>query len=193
MRPSGRHLAKATFVLLALLVGKELGSSLPDTSDALRPFEVAGLAGQEVELRTATVQVEEVQLASTLLTPLAGYRTPGLWVMATVAVTPTQDNAALAFTSVRSTDGVRSWEGRTRDTLNCPRTPPGVVAVCDLIFEVPPDALPGAQLVLATEVDDRHDTVAVIDLGLSRAQVDRALEAEEPLEARAPRVGDARG
>lgn len=193
MKPTGRRLAKAAFVILALIVGKELGSALPDTSDALRPFEVAGSVGQQVKLRTATVQVEEVQLAPILLTPGAGYRTPGLWVMATVALTPAQDNTSLAVTAVRSADGGRTWEGRTRESLNCQRTPPGVTAVCDLTFEVPPDALPGARLVLATATDQRQDTVAVIDLGLSSEQVDRALETEEPLEADEPRVGGASG
>lgn len=193
MRPAGSRLAKAAFVVLALVVGKELGSALPDASDALRPFEVTGVVGQEVALRTATVQVDDVQLAPTLMTSTAGYRTPGLWLVVTVALTPAAENTPIAYTAVRSADGVRTWEGRTRESLVCQRTPPGVPAVCDLAFEVPPEALPGAELLLATAVDQRHDSVAVIDLGLSEAQVDGALETDDAIEARDPSVGGARG
>lgn len=193
MKLTGRRLGKAAFVILALVIGKELGSALPDDSAALRPFEVTGAVGQVVALRTASVQVDDVQLAPTLMTSTAGYRTPGLWLVVTVTLTPVAEHASFALTAIRSADGVRTWEGRSRESLVCQRTPPGVPVVCDLAFEVPPEALPGADLLLATAPDQRHDTVAVIELGLSQEQVDDALETEDPIEARDPAVGGPRG
>lgn len=193
MKLTGRRLGKAAFVVLALIVGKELGSALPDDSAAMRPFEVTGSVGQAVTLRTASVQVEDVQLAPTLLTSTAGYRTPGLWLVVTVAMTPAAENTSFAFTAVRSADGARTWEGRSRESVVCDSAPPGVPVVCDLVFEVPPEALPGVDLLLATVTDQRHDTVAVIDLGIAQEEVDRAVATDDPIEARDPAVGEPRG
>lgn len=187
------RLGKAAFVLLALVAGKELATSLPDDSASLRPFEVEGEAGETVELRTATVEVLEVDLAPTLLTPTAGYRTPGLWVVVSTRLTPTEGNESLAYSAVRSEAGDRIWEGRSRATLVCPSPPPGVPVTCDLAFEVPPEALAGADLLVATETDHRHDSLAVIDLGLTAEQVEAATNREELLEMREPVMGQGDG
>jgi len=187
------RLGKAAFVLVALVVGKELATSLPDQSASLRPFEVDGEAGEAVELRTGTVEVLDVALATTVFTPTEGYRTPGLWVVVGARLTPADEKKTFTYTAVRSAEGDRVWEGRTRTALGCPATPPGVPVTCDLTFEVPPEALAGADLLVSTETDQRHDSLAVIDLGLTAEQVEEALAAEETIETRATVVGGGDG
>jgi len=58
---------------------------------------------------------------------------------------------------------------------------------------VPPEALAGADLLVSTETDQRHDSLAVIDLGLTAEQVEEALAAEETIETRATVVGGGDG
>ena len=188
MKVTRGQIAKGAFLALALIVGKELGAGLPDTSQALRAFEISGTVGTPVELRTASVEVQHVHLATTLITPDAGYRTPGLWTVARVTVIPKEAPVRLLYTAIRSLDQ-RTWEGGSRAPLDCPATPPGLPVTCDLRFEVPSDALAGAELMLGTESDLRHDSIAVINLGLTGEHVDAALAHEEPLDSGRPQVG----
>lgn len=185
------RLGKAVFVLVAVLIGKELATSLPDDALSGRSFEVAGQVGDQVELRTGTVQVEQVQVADTVLTPSAGYRTPGLWAVVTATLTPEQESKGFAYVAVRSADGDRVWEGRTRGPLDCMSPPPGVSVTCDLLFEVVPEALVGAELLVSTEADQRNDTLAVIDLGITSDAVAAAQAGGDPIETRPYQVGGA--
>lgn len=180
---------KAAFVVLAILAGKQLVSHLPDDETSWRPFEVAGAAGEQVTLRAATVVLEEVRLTPTVHTPTEGYRTPGLWVVATTTLVPAEERESLAFTAVRSADGERTWSGRSRSWTSCPATPPGVPVTCDLIFEAPAEFLAGADLLLATDEDHRHDTIAVIDLGIDAEQVAAGADAD-PVTVQEARIGD---
>lgn len=186
---SRSKILKAAFVVVAIIAGKELVSHLPDDSASMRPFEVTGEVGEAVSLRTGTVWVNEVQLSPTLLTPTQGYRTPGLWAVATVTLVPEAERESLTFTAIRSADGERTWSGRSRSTGSCLAVPPGVPITCDVAFEVPGEALPGADLLVSTESDQRYDTVAVIDLGITAEDVADAEDAE-PVTEQARRLGD---
>lgn len=190
---SRSKLLKAAFVVVAIIAGKELVSHLPDDTTAARPFEVSGVVQEEVALRTGTVRVSDVQLATTVTTPTDGYRTPGTWVVATVTLVPESERETLTFAAIRAADETRTWWGRSRASGSCPTVPPGVAVTCDLAFEVPGEDLPGATLLLATEPDQRYDTVAVIDLGITAGQVaavaDDADHAD-PAQVRRARIGD---
>lgn len=183
------RVVKAAFVLVAILAGKELVSHLPDDAAALRPFEVEGALGEEVLLRTGTVRLEQVRLTTAVHTPTEGYLTPGVWVVATASLVPAQTRQVLGYTAVRSADGERTWSGRSRSWTSCPATPPGVAVTCDLIFEVPPVDLAGADLLLGTETDLRHDSVAVIDLGITAGAVESAVDAD-PVTVGEARIGE---
>lgn len=187
------RLGKAAFVVVAIVVGKELATSLPDQAVTLRPFEVSGEVGSPVELRTGTVEVLDVQLAQTVLTPSAGYRTPALWVVVSARLTPAQERETFAYAAVRAADGERTWEWRSRSVPPCPPPPTGVPVTCDLIFEVPAEALAGADLLVSTEADHRHDSLGVIELGIGAQQVEAAEGVDEPFEVRAGVVGDGDG
>lgn len=189
---SRSKLLKAAFVVVAIIAGKELVSHLPEDSASMRPFEVTGEVREDVSLRTGTVRVTQVQLSPTLLTPSQGYRTPGLWVVATVTLVPASERESLTFTAIRSADGERTWSGRSRSSGSCLAAPPGVPITCDVAFEVPGDALPGADLLVATETDQRYDTMAVIDLGITAEDVAAAEDAEPASEKRS-RLGDGDG
>ncbi|QDO88243.1 hypothetical protein FNH13_07695 [Ornithinimicrobium ciconiae] len=184
-----RRLARVGFVVLALVIGKELVSGLPEDSVAARPFEMAGHLGEDVELRTGTVRVNDVRLASTVLTPTAGYRTPGLWVVMSVSLVPGAERETLAYTAFRSQDGARTWQSRSRQQETCPVTPPGVPVTCEVLIEVPPEQLPGGTLLVSTEDDHRYDSLAVIDLAIDADQVAAAEQVEEPLESVRATVG----
>lgn len=183
------RVAKAGFVVLALIVGKELVSGLPDDKVAERSFEVAGELGEEVVLRTGTVSVDDVRLTSTVFTPTAGYLTPGMWVVASVRLVPDTERKTVAYAAVRSADGTRTWEDRSRGQQPCPVAPPGVPVTCDVLIEVPPEQLPGAELLVATEGDHRYDSLAVVDLGIDAEQVALAEESGEPVESGRGQVG----
>lgn len=181
--------ATAVFVVAALAVGRAVGSELPQAFDrlgAVRDHRVA--VGETAYLRTAEITVTDVHLGTTLDDWQAPLTTPGLWVVADVELTPTDEDAGLADWQVVGEDGT-SW-GRTRPLVDtCRRVPPGVPQRCAVVVEVPPEALPGAVLHLTTELDVRYDDRAVVELGLTADDVARGGEVVEPLVPRPFEMG----
>lgn len=169
-RWTGR-LGTTAFVVAALALGRVVGDELPQPFDRLgapRDHHVA--VGETAHLRTAQVTVRGVRLGSALEDTSATLGTPGVWLVAELEITPTDADASLASWHVVARDGTE-W-GRTRALLDtCRSTPPGVTQRCGIAVEVLPDALPGAQLRLATEEDVRYDDRAVVDLGLTADDV----------------------
>lgn len=171
------RLGVTAFVIAALSLGRVIGDELPQPFDTFtQPRDHAVAVGEVAALRTADVSVTDVQVGTHVLDSSTPLPTPGLWLVIELELTPRLADAAPSTWSVVSTDG-RQW-GRTRPLLaTCRSTPPGITQRCGLVVEVLPEALPGASLQLATELDTRYDDRAVIDLGLDEAAVDAALAA----------------
>ena len=164
------HLAGVALVGLVLLAAATLLDGwLPDSaSDPVAdPFVLAAGVGDPVSLRTVTLEVESVRGASTIDRFGSELRSPGVWIVVQYAVTAKDENAAINFAEVRDDTG-RVWSlnhGRSENT--CLQAPPGVRNGCVALFEVPADAVPGLRLRLSPTLEQRFDSVADIDLGLT--------------------------
>ncbi len=170
----GRRRRKATAALLvvaALAVGRVVTDRLPGDDVTDRPFTVTGSLTDEVALRTGSVRVLELHGAPTIDTGIDGYRTPGLWLTASLRFVPSDGTSTLSYAAVRSRDG-RVWTADGRNRISCPLMVALVPSRCVLNIEVAPEALPGAELLLAPlSTDQRRDSMAVIDLGITAEQV----------------------
>lgn len=173
---SGRWLGGSgtvAFVIAALAVGRVVGGQLPDPFTPLsEPREHAVGVGGTAELREATVRVTEVRLGPLLEDGGPGVATPGLWLVADLELTGRDVDSRVATWQVVA-DGT-SWSQTRGLTSTCGLAPPGITQRCSVAIEVPPEALPGAVLRLGTAEDLRYDDVAVVDLGLSRQEVQAA-------------------
>jgi hypothetical protein len=146
---------------------------LPDATIADRPFERAAVVGTAVPLRVADLTVTEVQGGPTLVTPTEGYRTPGLWVAAFLTVVPRAESSTVSYAAIRSTDG-RTWVAEGRSRMLCATGLAGLPTRCAAYIDVPPEALPGAQLLVArggSGGDLRFDDMAVVDLAITKDTV----------------------
>lgn len=164
------HLAGVALVALALLAAATvLDGWLPgDSSDPFAdPFVVTARVGEPVDLRTVTLEVDSVRGAGTIDEFGSELRSPGVWVLVQYTVTAKDENASLGFAEVRDGAG-RVWSldhGRSENT--CLQAPPGVRNGCVALVEVPVDALPSLRLRLSPTLEQRFDSVAEVDLGLT--------------------------
>ena len=187
-----RHLAGTGAVCLGLLAaGSALQGWLPgdDEDPVAEPHVRAGSVGEAIDVRTATVRVEEVRVAGAVEQYGSEMVSPGVWVVAHYSFVPTQENAQITFAEMRD-DQDRSWGLVGRNANSCLEAPPGLTAHCTVFMEVPPEALPTLRLRLARLArDTRFDAVAEVDLGLSAADAEDVATAPTygiPL----PRLGD---
>ncbi len=179
-------------VALALLVaGSLLQGWLPDddADPVAEPHVRRGAVGDTIDLRTATVRVDEV-LGTTRVEQYGSEDvTPGLWVVVRYTVVPTEENAQITFAELGDAEG-RVWGLVGRNTNSCTESPPGLAAHCTVFVEVPPDALPTLDLRLARlSRDTRFDALAEIDLGLTDADAE-AFAVAPPYEVDNPTLGD---
>lgn len=167
-----RHAVGVGLVALGLLAaGSQLHRWLPSDDDdpGSEPFLRAGVVGQAVDLRTATVTVESVSGSRTVEEYGSELVSPGVWVVARYTVVADRENTPVTFAELEDGAG-RLWTLTGRNANVCLAGPPGVETHCAAYFEVPPDALPSLRLHLARESrDTRYDVVADVDLGLTEA------------------------
>jgi hypothetical protein len=165
--------------LVLLGLGTLLDGWLPgDTDDpGARPFVEGAAVGDRVDLRTMTVEVDDVRVTRTLLEYGTEQHSPGVWVLVDYTVVPTRENTTLGFAELRDAGG-RVWSLGGRNDNLCLAGPPGVPTACVAFFEVPADALGSLHLRLARErFEQRYDVVADVDLGLTGEDADRAMDA----------------
>lgn len=164
-----------------LAAGALLQGWLPgdDADPAAEPHVRTGGVGDAVDLRTATVRVEEV-LGTTAVEQYGDRAlTPGVWVVVHYTVEAERENTSITFVELEDDRG-RTWGLVGRNANSCVASPPGLPAHCTTYLEVPPDALPSLRLRLARfSSDTRFDAVAEIDLGLGPD--DAAAFADAPL------------
>jgi hypothetical protein len=165
-----RHVVGVGLVGLGLLAAATLLDGwLPEVAaDAVAdPFVRSAAVGEPVELRTLSLEVDSVRGARAIDEFGSELRSPGVWVVVTYTVVAARENAGIGFAEVRDGRG-RVWtvqHGRGQNT--CPASPPGVRNGCVALFEVPPDAVPSLRLRLSPTIEQRFDSVAEIDLGLT--------------------------
>jgi hypothetical protein len=151
---------------------------LPDDTDdpGSEPFVTSAKVGDPVDLRTMRVEVDVVRVTKTLVEYGSELRSPGVWVLVEYTVVAKTENTATSFAEVRDDDRVWSLTGRNENL--CLDGPPGVRVGCIAYFEVPPDALEGLRLRLASEpFEQRYDVLAEVDLGLTERDGAGSLDA----------------
>ncbi|MCW2852732.1 MAG: hypothetical protein JWM84_2396 [Nocardioides sp.] len=173
--PSVGHVIGTALVCLTLLVaGSWLQGWLPDddADPSAEPHVRAGAVGDAIDLRTATVTVEEVR-GTTRVEQYGGELvSPGLWVVVSYTVVPAEENASITFAELEDGRG-RTWGLVGRNANSCAESPPGLAVHCTVFMEVPVDALPTLRLRLARlSREIRFDAVAEVDLGLTRGDAE---------------------
>lgn len=167
-------------VLAVLLIASTVVRSLPSSDDVRnRPFERRVGVGQDVTTRVATYQVAGVDGARSMVIRDFGARTvtsPAILLAITIWHAGTESPSTLATPQLRDArdrtyGGIQWWS-------TCSRGQPVLGQTCQLVFEVSPEWLAGAELRIPTEwgVDGDHDEVAVIALGITSEQVTEWLQ-----------------
>ncbi|WP_193614828.1 hypothetical protein [Nocardioides lijunqiniae] len=190
--PGLGHVLGTALVCLALLaVGSWLQGWLPggDDDPAADPHVRRGAVGDAIDLRTSTVTVDRVQGTTRVEQYGAELVSPGLWVVVSYTVVPTEENASITFAELEDARG-RTWGLVGRNANSCAESPPGLPVHCTALLEVPADALPTLRLRLARlSRDVRFDAVAEVDLGLG-AEDAEAFAAAPTFAVPAPVLGD---
>ena len=174
-----------------LAAGSFLQGWLPDDDEdpGAEPHVRSGRVGQALDLRAATVTVDEVLGTRRMVEYGSELVSPGLWVVARYTVVGTEENTPITFAEMADGEG-RAWGLVGRNANSCAESPPGVAVHCTVYVEVPPDALPTLRLRLARlSSDTRFDALAEIDLGLTSADAE-AFASAPPYDVPAPSLGD---
>lgn len=180
-------------IIGALLVGSWITSMLPSLDRVGRgPFERHAKVGDETEFRLGTVRVDRVQTASTVeqFGKVAG--TPGVWMVVDLHFTAAGEQRHLPRLALRDTQG-RVFGGEQVLARPCGPAQPGITVTCALPLELPEDALPGAELLIAADpwTHDAPDDVIVVDLGIDDARAKELTTDPPALQLPEMRVGGA--
>lgn len=169
--PSRHGLLTVVLVVAALAAGRAVEGLTPDDHDGFgRPFVRAVAVGENAALRYADVRALGVDGAPVLdRGSLAPMKSPGLWVVTRLALTPRLDRETLLWAQLVDGEG-RELELGGRNELYCAEALPRVETRCVVAFEVPVDAAAGARLRLARELETRGDDLAEVDLGITLQQ-----------------------
>ncbi len=175
MTSGWRHgLGVGLAVLGLLAAGSQLQRWLPSDDDdpGSDPFLRAGVVGETIDIRTATVTVDSVAGSRTVAEYGSKLVSPGVWVVARYTVVADRETTHVTLAELEDGAG-RLWTLSGRNNNACTPSPPGVEAHCTAYFEVPADALPSLRLHLAREsADTRYDVVADVDLALTESDAE---------------------
>lgn len=193
MRLTRMGFLTALIVIAALWLGSLVTSLLPDPQAVYEaPFVSTGGIGDTVTTRTVDVTVTGVRAGPEVFNGLDVATTTGAWLVVDLTWTAHEETTALNTLEAR----IQSPDGRTFGVLlpasrGCGQSQPGVAVSCSLPFEVAPDALEGAHLLIPNSTVTSMDDVADIDLGLD-AEAAAALAASttrQTLPEATPAVG----
>ena len=175
-RPSRTQLGTGALVVAALAVGQVLEEQLPQGSDGGRLFERPVSMGQTIQMRTGDFTPRTVEGATTILRSIgSGIRSPGVVVVLSFDFVSRGESSSLRYGELRDGDGRVTVFGPSgeRNDVSCEGGPVGIVVHCTAVVEADPETLPGSTMGLAgDELDPRFDDMAVVDLGISAADVE---------------------
>lgn len=184
-----RRLVDALLLVAGLAAMVWMGRHLPNTTENQAPFAIRGKMDETVRARTFAARVERVELARTLVVPGVlstqppkRIETGGVWVLVHTRIDPLREAVSPAGARLRSRGGVSytADDGRVdlRYRLNGGEVMPGEVGRGVLLFEVPPQRIAGASLLLReAKYAGELDSELEIDLGLTEARVREMLRA----------------
>jgi hypothetical protein len=161
--------------------------TVPNYNRLVAPIEARGEPGVLVRGRTVAARVDRVTLARTLRLHRFGrahtYDTSGVWLIVRATATSVEGPATIADAVIETADGTRYQQterlSSARDLLSSRTLQPDVPTEGDFVFELPRDAVSGAELLLA----ERRFGLGMLDsrlripLGLDSDTVARQLAA----------------
>jgi hypothetical protein len=173
-------------VVLALVLGQWLHQQLPERADSSRPFEESVAVGGTASLRSGDVEVLSVDGAPSVA-PKGGpvLFSPGVFVAVEFTFTPRREASALTYAALRDNVGrVLPFFGSSgRSSITCPGRLVDRPARCLAVVEADPATLPGASIALAPSgIDERWDSMAVVDLGVDADDIESWAAREESLD-----------
>ncbi|MTB87523.1 hypothetical protein H9L21_05795 [Aeromicrobium senzhongii] len=173
-------------VVLALVLGQWLHQQLPERVSSSRPFEEQVAVGDTVSLRTGDVEVLSVE-GATSVAPAGGQVlvSPGVFVAVEFTFTPRGESSSLRYAALRDNAGrVLPFFGSSgRSSITCTGRLVDRPTRCLAVVEADPATVPGARIAVApSDIDERWDSMAVIDLAATRQLVQKWSARSEPLE-----------
>jgi hypothetical protein len=185
LRRVGSGAALAAIIAAAALVLR----TAPTEAEWQGPIEVHGAVGEEVAGRNIAATVDGVRVARTV-TASTGWigETPGVWVVVDVSAAAVVTEAGATLATAELVLGEDTYSASTRPgigTIADQSLSVGVPLRGPLMFEVPRDAVASdraarAVIRLGQDGDPRTDSLLVVPLDLTRADVEDALTADEP-------------
>lgn len=171
-------------VVLALALGQWLHQQLPAAAESARPYEQAVAVGESVRLRSGMLEVLSVDGAPSVRPHHGtGLVSPGVFVVLEFTFTPHATSSDLTYGEWRDARGrVVPFFGSGRSSLTCPGRLVDRPVRCLAVVEADPDTVAGGSIAIgASQVDERWDSLAVVDLGVDDAQVRSWLDRGTPL------------
>ena len=175
-----RRAGAGVLVIAALAAGRAVTTAYDDDSANSEPYLVSGSLGEPVSLRYADVTATGVD-GSTVVSPNAvgvgggetgtAMTTTGVWLVVPLRIVTKGKPAEVRYAAVEDTRGRVFLANGDRSRYAPGVSQPGVPRYASVLVEVPVDAVAGAHLRLALDaLDQRRDSMADIDLGLTQAQ-----------------------
>lgn len=173
-----RAIASAAIVIAAMGLGRLITDHLPTTETADKPFFHDGRVGSPVALDYADVTVTGTHVTPTIMGNPAS-AAGGRWLVVDLELMARHSPTSMAgFFLVDAND--RRWIASTRgpECATSVNLSTGVRHWASICFDVPKEALTGAQLMATRGVWDSHeaqfrrDDVARVDLGIARSEVE---------------------
>jgi hypothetical protein len=183
--------AVIAFICAALLVALVAANRLvPSYDQETRPISTSGVIGERVRTSAFEIKADHVSVGHTLQEKDGlgekPQRTNGLWVLVWADLTGVDEPVTLDTAYLRTTDGHR-YDTSDRmgiGSLDETGSEPGLTRYGAIGFEIPPNRLAGARLVVGpVGGENRLGAQADIDLGLTPALTRRMVADAPPVAA----------
>lgn len=182
----------SVIVLGALGVGTAISTHLPKADDVIHaPFIVQGVVGKPVKLRTGELVVLGVDGSTVVTSPLdRAISKNGVFVVIRLRWTPSLKPQGLDVVEVMSASG-RLYGDEQAVQSRCNPAQTGIPLTCQLVFEMPPSEVPGATLLVPSELSGvtGGDLEAHIALGATDESVKAWTARTDPIDLPGPKAG----
>lgn len=169
-RKVARRAGAGVLIIAALAAGRAVTTAFEGDTRLDEPYLVAGELRKPVSLRYADVTATGVD-GSTVVSPNLGMTTTGVWLVVPLKIVTKGEPAQVRYAAVEDARGRVFVANGTRSQFSPGLSQPGVPRYASVLVELPADAVPGARLRVALDsLDQRRDSMADIDLGLTQAQ-----------------------
>jgi hypothetical protein len=175
-----RRLANLVLLLVAVAFCYGLQISKPHYADLIGPIPVRGKVGDTIVGRSFEVRAEKLEFARKLKTDRFGetkvLTTGGVWAVVTVEFAATERSTSVAVASWRGPSGLTYDHTERLSFVNNGFLPvtvdPGLPRKARLVFEVSPEEVGNATVLVSSKLLAALDSQAEISLGPVAASAD---------------------